>query len=305
MNENLQALNTEQVNENTIHIDEMSTMEMVRAINAEDKKVALAVEAVLPKIAELVDAIHVRMMKGGRVFYMGAGTSGRLGVLDASECPPTYGVDFSLIQGLIAGGYPALLKAQEGAEDSKEMAVADLKAQNLNELDTVVGLAASGRTPYVIGGLDYAKEVGAMTGAISCVENASISAHAEVAIEAITGAEAITGSTRMKAGTAQKMILNIISTSLMIQYGKVYQNLMVDVQPTNEKLIERAKRIISSASGCSKEEAATYLEESGRNVKAAICMAISKNSKELCEKALADNEGNVSRTIRQLKNQTN
>lgn len=302
MEEDLKSLNTEQVNENTIHIDEMDTLGMVHAINREDKLVALAVEAVLPQTARLIDMIHERMMKGGRVFYIGAGTSGRLGVLDASECPPTYGVDSTLIQGVIAGGYPALLKAKEGAEDSRELAVEDLKAQNLNETDTVIGLAASGRTPYVIGGLIYAKETGALTSAISCVEHAAISAYADVAIEAVTGPEAITGSTRMKAGTAQKMILNIISTSLMIQYGKVYQNLMVDVQPTNEKLVERAKRIIAAAGSCSLTEAEGYLKDSGKNVKVAICMSISGSSRQQCEECLEKNAGNISKTIRQLKN---
>lgn len=301
MSINLDMLETEQVNPNSQNIDVMDTIGILRVINKEDQAVALAVEKVLPSVAKLVDRIHVRMMKGGRVIYIGAGTSGRLGVLDASECPPTYGVDPSLIQGLIAGGFPALLKAQEGAEDDMELAKSDLQKAGLTANDTVVGLAASGRTPYVIGGLDYANSIGALTGAISCVHNARISEHAAIKIEAIVGPEVITGSTRMKAGTAQKMILNMISTSLMIKYGKVYKNLMVDVQPTNEKLVERAKHIIMSSSKCSYEEASQYLEQSGCNVKIAICMAITHLPKENCDIILKNAKGNISKAIRSLK----
>lgn len=300
MNINLKKLDTEQVNEATVNIDTMPTIEILRSINNEDKKVAFAVEKVLPEIQTLVDEAHVRMMKGGRVIYIGAGTSGRLGVLDASECPPTYGVSADVIQGIIAGGFGALLKAKEGAEDDMDLAVEDLKAINLNENDTVVGLAASGRTPYVIGGLEYAKSVHALTGAISCVQNSEISSHAQIGIEAITGAEAITGSTRMKAGTAQKLILNMISTALMIQYGKVFHNLMVDVQPTNAKLIVRATNIVASASGCSNEDAKHFLELSKNNVKLAICIAITGSDVETCNNILEKNEGNVSKAIHNL-----
>ncbi|ARP50827.1 MULTISPECIES: N-acetylmuramic acid 6-phosphate etherase [Caproicibacterium] len=301
MSINLNMLETEQVNPNSQNIDVMDTIDILHVINEEDQTVALSVKKVLPKVAELVDRIHVRMMKGGRVIYIGAGTSGRLGVLDASECPPTYGVDPSLIQGLIAGGFGALLKAQEGAEDDTELAKGDLQKAGLTTDDTVIGLAASGRTPYVIGGLDYANSIGALTGAISCVHNAKISEHADTKIEAIVGPEVITGSTRMKAGTAQKMILNMISTSLMIKYGKVYKNLMVDVQPTNEKLVERAKHIIMSSSKCSYEEALRYLEQSGGKVKIAICMAITHLPKENCGIILKNANGNISKAIRSLK----
>lgn len=298
---NLNQLDTEQINPNSTGMDLMDTMGILRVINQEDQKIALAVEKVLPEVAEMVDHISARMMRGGRVIYMGAGTSGRLGVLDASECPPTYGVDASLIQGLIAGGMGALTKAKEGAEDDGELARMDLKALTLCADDSVIGLSASGRTPYVIGGLDYAKEVGAFTGAVSCVHHAEMSAHADVGIEAVVGPEVVTGSTRMKAGTAQKLILNMISTSLMIKYGKVYKNLMVDVQPTNEKLVERAKRIIAASSGCDYEQASAYLEQSGRNVKIAICMALTGCSKELCNKILLENKGNISQAIRSVK----
>lgn len=297
---NLTKLETEQINENSKNIDRMSTKEILETINAEDQKVALAVQKKLPQIEALVDDIYPRMMKGGRVIYIGAGTSGRLGVLDASECPPTYGVDPTLIQGIMAGGYEALLKAKEGAEDSLTLAQEDLLSVQLNEHDTVIGLAASGRTPFVIGGLDYATSIGALTGSISCVSNSEIGQHAKHPIEVICGPEVVTGSTRMKAGTAQKLVLNMISTTLMIKYGKVFQNLMVDVQPSNEKLVQRAYRIIALASECSLEEAQTYLAESGRNVKVAICMAISKQSKEECENNLKHFHGNVSKTIYEL-----
>lgn len=297
----LNQLDTEQINPNSTGVDLMDTMGILRVINREDQKIALAVEKVLPEVAEMVDHISARMMRGGRVIYMGAGTSGRLGVLDASECPPTYGVDASLIQGLIAGGMGALTKAKEGAEDDGGLARIDLTALALCADDSVIGLSASGRTPYVIGGLDYAKEVGAFTGAVSCVHHAEMSAYADVGVEAVVGPEVVTGSTRMKAGTAQKLILNMISTSLMIKYGKVYKNLMVDVQPTNEKLVERAKRIISASSGCGYEQASAYLEQSGQNVKIAICMALTGCSKEFCNKILLENKGNISRAIRSVK----
>lgn len=296
----LNSLDTEQQNEHSLTIDTMSTSEILYTINQEDQKIAQIVRDCIPDISKLVDEVSQRMLKGGRLIYIGAGTSGRLGVLDASECPPTYGVSPDLIQGLIAGGYGALLKAKEGAEDSETIAVEDLKAINLTEMDTVIGLAASGRTPYVLGGLDYANRIHACTGAISCVHHAKISDHATYAIEAVTGAEVVTGSTRMKAGTSQKLILNMISTALMIKYGKVYQNLMVDVQPTNEKLVERATHIIMSATNCSYDEASDLLKKSGNNVKIAICMSLSHADKATCEDMLNKQYGNVSKTIRKL-----
>lgn len=294
---NLEKLETEQINQNTLHIDQMSTKEMLYTINQEDRFITSAVEQVIPSLIIMVDAIAERMKKGGRLIYIGAGTSGRLGVLDASECPPTYGVDATLIQGIIAGGFGALLKAKEGAEDSLTLAKEDLMNIELQANDSVIGLAASGRTPYVIGGLDYARNIGALTGSISCVSHSKIGEHAEHVIEVITGAEVITGSTRMKAGTAQKMVLNMISTSLMIKYGKVYHNLMVDVQPTNEKLVERAKNIIMQASGCDKTAATRYLEESHHNVKIAICIALTNKDSLVCEELLKNSDGNVSEAI--------
>lgn len=300
MDINLQKLDTEQVNENTKNIDSLSTLDMVTAINNEDKKVALAVEKVLPNIANAIDETYKRIKNGGRLIYIGAGTSGRLGVLDASECPPTYGVDFELVQGIMAGGKDAMFKAREGAEDSKELAVEDLKAINLTEKDMVIGLAASGRTPYVIGGLEYAKEIGAGTGSVSCVQESEISKVADYPIEAIVGAEVVTGSTRMKSGTAQKMILNMISSGVMIKLGKVYGNLMIDVRPTNEKLVERAKSIIMKCTSVDKEVAEKYLEESGNDVRLSIFMILSKLDKENSIMTLNENDNNIRKALESI-----
>ena len=300
MDINLQKLDTEQVNENTKNIDSLSTLDMVTVINNEDKKVALAVEKVLPNIANAIDETYKRIKNGGRLIYIGAGTSGRLGVLDASECPPTYGVDFELVQGIMAGGKDAMFKAREGAEDSKELAVEDLKAINLTEKDMVIGLAASGRTPYVIGGLEYAKEIGAGTGSVSCVQESEISKVADHPIEAIVGAEVVTGSTRMKSGTAQKMILNMISSGVMIKLGKVYGNLMIDVRPTNEKLVERAKGIIMKCTSVDKEVAEKYLEESGNDVRLSIFMILSKLDKENSIMTLNENDNNIRKALESI-----
>ena len=217
----LNALDTEQVNQDTLHIDEMDTIDILKTINNEDQKVALAVKEVLPAIAKAVDCIYEKMCIGGRLIYIGAGTSGRLGILDASECPPTYGVEPTLVQGLIAGGKEALTNAIEGAEDSQESAIQDLQAIELNENDVVCGIAASGRTPYVIGGLKYAREKGCSTVSICCVHHGQISLYADYPIEVVVGPEVVTGSTRMKSGTAQKLILNMLTTSVMIKKGKV------------------------------------------------------------------------------------
>ncbi|MGL5692723.1 MAG: N-acetylmuramic acid 6-phosphate etherase [Peptostreptococcaceae bacterium] len=297
----LNKLQTEQQNENSINIDISSTSEILKVINDEDKKVAYAVEECLEKIEDLIDLAYERMKKGGRIIYVGAGTSGRLGVLDASECPPTYGVSYELVQGVIAGGYDALLKSKEGAEDSEELGQRDMISLNVNQHDTVIGLAASGRTPFVIGALKYANEAGALTGAIGCVKNSEISKYAKVGIEVLVGAEVVTGSTRMKSGTAQKMILNMISTSLMIKSGKVYKNLMVDIQPTNDKLVERSKRIISLSTDCSYERASELLEKSNYDVKIAICIELTDYDVDRCKDILAKNDNNVSRAIRSLK----
>ncbi|MBR4904418.1 MAG: N-acetylmuramic acid 6-phosphate etherase [Selenomonadaceae bacterium] len=243
MSENFSALTTEKINPATVNIDKCTTLEMVKLINDEDKKVALAVESVLPEIARAVDVIAESFNRGGRLFYIGAGTSGRLGVLDASECPPTFGVSPNMVQGLIAGGEGALIKAVEGAEDNRSLAENDLSDKNFCAEDILVGITASGRTPYVLGGIDFAKRLGATTVGISCVENSALSKVVDIAITPITGAEALTGSTRMKAGTATKMVLNMLTTAAMIKTGKVRGNLMVCVQATNDKLRDRIKRI--------------------------------------------------------------
>lgn len=296
----LSNLTTESRNQNTLDIDKVLTIEMVRKINNEDKKVAEAVEKELPQIAEAIDGIVDRIHKGGRLIYMGAGTSGRLGILDASECPPTYGVSEELVQGLIAGGHEAIFRAKEGAEDSKELAVNDLKDKDLNSNDIVVGLAASGRTPYVIGGLEYANQIGALTISITCNKDSDVSKTSKIAISPVVGAEVITGSTRLKAGTAQKLVLNMLSTGTMIKLGKVYGNLMVDVRATNEKLVERAKRIVCEATNVSTEEATKYLEETKFDVKLAIFMILSGLNKEKAEEKLVKNKGYIARALENI-----
>ena len=295
---NLNQLDTEQSNPNSLHIDEMSTMDILTTINNEDQKVAFAVKEAIPQISIAVDCIYNQMCKGGRLIYIGAGTSGRLGILDASECPPTYGIDPSLIQGLIAGGDEALTTAIEGAEDSQEQAIEDLKNIHLTDKDVVCGIAASGRTPYVISALQYAHTSGSETVSICCVHNGEISQYVHYPIEVITGAEVVTGSTRMKAGTAQKLVLNMISTSVMIKRGKVYKNLMVDVQPTNEKLKIRAVNIVSQSLDCSEEEAKTLLTKCHYNVKIAILSGLTGKDEKECEEALLKNNGNISQTVK-------
>lgn len=270
----LENLSTEHRNEKTTNLDEMSIKEVLQSMNEEDRTVALAVEKEIEQIEKVVQTVIKSFEEDGRLIYIGAGTSGRLGILDAVECPPTFGTDDKMVQGFIAGGLKAFTKAVEGAEDREELAEEDLKSIGLNEKDTVIGIAASGRTPYVIGGLKYAHSVGASTASISCNKNAEISKHAKLNVEVETGAEILTGSTRLKAGTAQKLVLNMISTASMIGVGKVYKNLMVDVQSTNEKLVERSKRIIVEATGASYEVAAEYYEKANRNVKVAIVMVL-------------------------------
>lgn len=296
----LEKLTTESRNQNTIDIDKVSTLEMVRKINNEDKKVAEVVEAELPKIAEAIDGIVKGMHKGGRLIYIGAGTSGRLGVLDASECPPTYGVSEELVQGIIAGGKEAIFRAKEGAEDSKELAVEDLKFKSLNENDTVVGLAASGRTPYVIGGLNYANEIGALTVAVTCNADSEVSKAAKISIAPVVGPEVVTGSTRLKSGTAQKLVLNMLSTGVMIKLGKVYGNLMVDVRATNAKLVERAKKIVCEATGVQREEAEKILEETNFDVKLSIFMLLSKLNKDEAKTILENNNGYIAEALKNV-----
>lgn len=294
---NLGKLTTESRNENTLNIDKVSTLEMVKIINSEDKKVAEAVEKELPQIAEAIDGIVERMHKGGRLIYIGAGTSGRLGILDASECPPTYGVSEELVQGVIAGGQEAIFRAKEGAEDSKELAIEDLNERKLTENDIVVGLAASGRTPYVIGGLEFANEIGALTVSVTCNADSDVSKAAKISIAPVVGAEVVTGSTRLKSGTAQKLVLNMLSTGSMIKLGKVYGNLMVDVRSTNEKLVERAKKIVSEATGVNIEEAAAVLEETKFDVKLAIFIILSGLDINASKIKLEENKGYIAKAL--------
>ncbi|QPA32334.1 N-acetylmuramic acid 6-phosphate etherase [Thermaerobacillus caldiproteolyticus] len=293
----LEHLTTEQRNKKTWNLDEMTTKEILQIMNEEDQTVAVAVSKELDQIEKLVHKVIASFQQGGRLIYMGAGTSGRLGILDAVECPPTFGTDQSMVQGLIAGGLEAFANAVEGAEDNEEMAVEDLQAIGVTEKDTVIGIAASGRTPYVISGLKYAKKVGATTGSLACNKNAEISKYADVSIEVETGPEILTGSTRLKAGTAQKFVLNMISTASMIGIGKVYKNLMVDVQSTNSKLIERSKRIIMQATNVDYETATHYYEAAHRHVKTAIIMILLKCSYEEALQKLQKANGFVRKAL--------
>lgn len=288
---NLGELVSETRNPATSALDEMSTLEMVTCFNNEDSKVPLAIKAVLPEIAAAIELAAGSFLAGGRLIYLGAGTSGRLGVLDASECPPTFGVPHGMVVGLIAGGPGALLKAVEGAEDSAQLGEEDLVTLNLTAQDTVVGLAASGRTPYVIGALRYARRLGCPTVAISCNPDSPIAREAQIAISPVVGPEALTGSTRLKSGTAQKLVLNMISTGAMVKIGKVYQNLMVDVKATNVKLVDRACRIVVEATGAARHEAETALQQTNNEVKPAILMLLAQISAEEAMARLSRHKG--------------
>ena len=271
---NLGALVSESRNPETMDLDALSTLEMVTRFNQQDATVAEAVKATLPQVAQAEAAAAEALPAGGRFVYMGAGTSGRLGILDAAECPPTFGVSHDLVVGLIAGGPGALLKAVEGAEDNPQFGEQDLREIHLEARDLVVGLAASGRTPYVLGGLAYARSCGCTTVAISCNPDSAIARAADIAISPVVGPEALTGSTRLKSGTAQKLVLNMISTGAMVKYGKVYQNLMVDMKATNAKLVDRACRMLMEATGASRERAEALLAQTDYEVKPAILMEL-------------------------------
>jgi N-acetylmuramic acid 6-phosphate etherase len=289
----LQTLLTEQRNPASGQIDRLPAEGILRIMNDEDRKVADAVAAAIPAIARLVDACVAAIEQGGRVFYIGAGTSGRLGVLDASECPPTFSVSADLVQGIIAGGEAALSRATEASEDDADLGARDVAARGFTAQDVLVGLAASGRTPYVLGAVRYARGLGAVTAGVSCTPGAALSAEVDIAIEALPGPEVIAGSTRMRAGTATKLVLNMISTATMIRLGHVYGNLMVNVQPKNEKLVDRARRIVAAAAGVDYERAAEVLEGSGRSVKTAIVMARLNVDREEAGRRLAEARGRV------------
>ncbi|HGN0343885.1 TPA: N-acetylmuramic acid 6-phosphate etherase [Proteus mirabilis] len=288
---------TESRNHHSEHIDTLSTLEMLKVINNEDKKVPFAVEATLPHIARLVDKVVTAFSQGGRLIYCGAGTSGRLGILDASECPPTYGTPHDMVIGLIAGGHKAILQAVENAEDNVQFGAEDLRQLNFNAKDVLVGIAASGRTPYVIGALEYARSLGAVTGAISCNPDSPIAQRADIAITPIVGPEVVTGSSRMKAGTAQKLVLNMITTGAMIKMGKVFGNLMVDVEATNAKLIERQIRIVMQATECERATAEQALAQCQRHCKTAILMILAGVNAQQATQLLAQNKGFIRQAL--------
>ncbi|WP_027407989.1 N-acetylmuramic acid 6-phosphate etherase [Anoxybacteroides tepidamans] len=297
----LHKIDTEKRNPNTMDIDTLSSLDIVKKINEEDKVVPQAVEAALPAIADVVDRIVAAFNNGGRLIYVGAGTSGRLGVLDASECPPTYGASSEQVIGVIAGGEKALQYAMEGAEDNIELAIEDMKKINVNKKDVVVGIAASGRTPYTLAAMKYAKSVGATVAAITCTRDSEMEKEADYAIVVLTGPEVVTGSTRMKAGTAQKLVLNMLTTASMIRIGKVYSNLMVDVVPTNQKLIQRAKNIVMEITGASETEAEKALK-TYQSTKAAVFSLITGLTGEKVYEVLDAHNGHLRNAIQsQLK----
>ncbi|PQZ57130.1 N-acetylmuramic acid 6-phosphate etherase [Bacillus sp. MYb209] len=293
----IEHLTTECRNEKTMFLDEMKTLNLLEVMNEEDIKVAHCVQKELPQIAKAVEMIVVAMKQGGRLIYIGAGTSGRIGLLDAVECPPTFNTDPNKVIGLIAGGESAFIKAVEGAEDSFTLSLKDLKEIQLTSKDVVVGIAASGRTPYVIAGLNYANQLGAGTVSISCNKESEIGKIATVAIEVVNGPEVLTGSTRLKAGTAQKLVCNMLSTASMVGIGKVYGNLMVDLQLTNEKLVERAKRIIMDATECSYKVAEEYLVKANNQPKIAIVMILTNISYEEAVERLKVAEGFIRKAL--------
>ena len=289
----LSTLITEQRNPNSMHVDSLSALEIVQLMNEEDKQVPLAIEKCLPQIAQAVERIVAAFQQGGRLVYIGAGTSGRLGVLDASECPPTFGVSPEMVKGIIAGGERALRHPIEGAEDSKEQAVIDLQTIQFSSKDVLVGIAASGRTPYVIGALEYAKSLGSVTVSIASNPNSAMANIVDIAIDTVVGPEVLTGSSRLKSGTAQKLVLNMLTTASMILMGKCYQNLMVDVQASNEKLKARAIRIVMQATDCDKALAEEILKLADQNAKLAIMMILSGLDRAQAEALLEKHQGKL------------
>ena len=289
----LSTLITEQRNPNSMHVDSLSALEIVQLMNEEDKQVPLAIEKCLPQIAQAVECIVAAFQQGGRLVYIGAGTSGRLGVLDASECPPTFGVSPEMVKGIIAGGERALRHPIEGAEDSKTHAVVDLQTIQFSSKDVLVGIAASGRTPYVIGALEYAKSLGSVTVSIASNPNSAMANIVDIAIDTVVGPEVLTGSSRLKSGTAQKLVLNMLTTASMILMGKCYQNLMVDVQASNEKLKARAIRIVMQATDCDKILAEETLKQADQNAKLAIMMILSGLDRAQAEALLEKHQGKL------------
>jgi len=294
----LSTLITEQRNPNSMHVDSLSALEIVQLMNQEDKQVPLAIEKCLPQIAQAVECVVAAFQQGGRLVYIGAGTSGRLGVLDASECPPTFGVSPEMVKGIIAGGERALRHPIEGAEDSKAQAVVDLQTIHFSSKDVLVGIAASGRTPYVIGALEYAKSLGSVTVSIASNPNSAMANIVDIAIDTVVGPEVLTGSSRLKSGTAQKLVLNMLTTASMILMGKCYQNLMVDVQASNEKLKARAIRIVMQATDCDKALAEETLKQADQNAKLAIMMILSGLDRSQAEALLEKHQGKLQLTLK-------
>lgn len=294
----LSTLITEQRNPNSMNVDCLSALEIVQLMNEEDKQVPLAIEKCLPQIAQAVERIVAAFQQGGRLVYIGAGTSGRLGVLDASECPPTFGVSPEMVKGIIAGGERALRHPIEGAEDSKAQAVVDLQTIQFSSKDVLVGIAASGRTPYVIGALEYAKSLGSVTVSIASNPNSAMANIVDIAIDTVVGPEVLTGSSRLKSGTAQKLVLNMLTTASMILMGKCYQNLMVDVQASNEKLKARAIRIVMQATDCDKALAEETLKQADQNAKLAIMMILSGLERAQAEALLEKHQGKLQLTLK-------
>ncbi|WP_062514328.1 N-acetylmuramic acid 6-phosphate etherase [Halobacillus sp. KGW1] len=293
MTDSLASLTTEQRNERTKELDRMTTAEILTVMNEEDQKVAEAVRQVLPQITKAVDRISEALKRGGRLFYVGAGTSGRLGVLDASECPPTFQVDYDMVQAVMAGGGEAFFKAKENSEDDERQGEEDLQQKKVSTMDVVVGITASGRTPYPIGALKAARRVGAFTVSLSCNEASEISTFADCPIEVIVGPEVLTGSTRLKSASAHKMVLNMLSTVSMVKLGKVYENLMVDVHASNHKLRERAKSILMESTKTKYEEAESALEQADMQVKPAILMLLKSVSYEEAQTLLTAHDGQL------------
>ncbi len=294
---NLSAIKTEMRNENSMQIHKMSTIDILKVINSEDKKVALAVEEQLPQIQKAVDVIYDKLHEGGRLIYCGCGTSGRLGVLDAVECPPTYNTDYEMVQAVMAGGEKAFVRAVEGAEDNVEMGAEDLKNINLTSNDVLVGLSASGRTPYVLGAMAYAKSIGAAVISVTCCPQSEMDIKADIGIAVYCGPEVVTGSTRMKSGTAQKLVLNMLSTAVMIKLGKVYENLMVDVKATNKKLVERTIKIVCEATSAPREKVIETLAKCGQSAKTAIVMLLLEVDSEKASELIKKADGHIDRAL--------
>ncbi|MDQ1910448.1 N-acetylmuramic acid 6-phosphate etherase [Paenibacillus sp. GD4] len=301
MQQLIQSLITEQPNERTKQIDQLPTEQILTLINDEDRLIADAVRGLIPQLTQAVDRIVESFRKGGRLFYIGAGTSGRIGILDASECPPTYGTPPSMVQGIIAGGFQAIKDPVEGAEDSEELGASDIDKHGVDANDVVVGIAASGRTPYVLGAMKRAKALGAGVVGICNNHDTPMSALADIKLEAVVGPEVVLGSTRMKAGTSQKLILNMLTTASMIRMGKVYGNLMVDLQPSNVKLVHRAKRIITMATGASEDVVEKAFNEAGGQVKTAIVMILGEVDCHKATEALAATDGFVRKALEKLR----